>query len=99
MSRDDESMADSISTASVLRSDPLTGMYVTRPGAVRVPGSQSERYLDSTVSTSSSLRVISGEADDSVENLVVTDAFVVNDVDDDELVDPQVHAGGAWEEI
>jgi len=43
--------------------------------------------------------VISGEADDSVENLIVTNAFVVNDIDDDELVDPQEHAGGAGEEI
>ena len=74
-------------------------MYVTRPGAVRVTGPLSERYLDSAVSTSSSLRVISGEANDSVKNIVVTNAFVVNNVEDDVLVDPQEHAGGAGEEI
>ena len=101
MSRDDDLMADRISTPSLLRSDPHEEMYVTRPGAVRVPGPLSDQYLDSAVlaSTPVSSRVISGEADDSVENLVVTDAVVVNDVDDDELVDPQEHAGGAGEKI
>ena len=74
-------------------------MYVTRPGAVRVPRPLSERYIDSAVSASASSHVISGEADDSVENLVVTNAFVVNNVDNNELVDPQEHAGGAGEEI
>ena len=81
MSWDDELMAGSISAPYFLRSDPQEEMYVTRPGAVRVPGPLSERYLDSAVSASTpvSSRVISDEADDSVENLVVTNAVVVND--------------------
>ena len=51
------------------------------------------------MSTSASLQVIAGEADDSLKNPIVTDDIVVNDVDGDELVDPQVHAGGAGEKI
>ena len=78
MSRDDDLMADRISTPSLLRSDPQEEMYVTRPGAVRVPGPLSDQYLDSAVlaSTPVSSRVISGKANDRVENLVVTDVML-----------------------
>ena len=97
---DNELIIDINSILLVLRlEDPQEGMLVTQPGPVHVPGPLSERYIDSAVSMLMSLRAISGEADDTVRNLVVANAIFFDDYDENDLADTQEHVGGVREEI
>ena len=94
-----EDNRDSIRNASVPRSDLQEGMTIIRPGALDFLRPLSNSYLDSAVWTLAPRHVISSKANDNIGNIIINNAVVVNNDDNDELVDPQEHESDAREEI